>query len=145
MAYYKIEDNTLTAIGNAIRSKNGSTNTMTPAEMATAIENISNGATSVATCSVSFKYKTFNGFTIYQTPSGWTAHYGSSAKTIDNIIVGSSIFIVADKSSSYSIDYISTSNSTNGKLEQSVLQDSSSAATYVVINGDVTLTINGKW
>lgn len=59
---------------------------MTPAEMATVIGNISSKVSSVTTCSVSFRYKTFNGFTIYQTTSGWTAYYGSSEKTIDDIV-----------------------------------------------------------
>lgn len=144
MSYYKIQDKTLTAIGDAVRSKTGLTNAMTPQELVTAINNIESSA-SPLTCSVSFKYKNFNGYTIYQTSSGWTSYYGSTAKTVNNILVGSVVFIVADKSNSYTLNSISTSNSSNGKTEHNVIQDSSSIATYIIINGDVTITINGNW
>lgn len=43
MAKYFIQEETLTAIGNAIRSKTGGTETLTPAEMVTAIESIETG------------------------------------------------------------------------------------------------------
>lgn len=145
MNYYKIQDTTLTAIGDAVRAKTGQTNLMTPSELATAINNIESSTSAVQVCAVSFKYKTFNGYIIYQTPSGWDTAYGSSAKTINNIIVGSAVFVVADKTNSYQINSISVSNSTNGKVEHNVIQDSSQVATYIVINGDVTITITGSW
>ena len=43
MSEYMIQGDTLTAIGDAIRAKTGDTATMTPAQMATAIEGISTG------------------------------------------------------------------------------------------------------
>lgn len=49
--FYKIEDTALTAIGNAIRSKTGGEDLLTPAEMVTAIEGIH--LPSVMTLSVS--------------------------------------------------------------------------------------------
>lgn len=42
MAYYLIEDSTLTDIGNAIREKTGKTNMMSPSVMANEIRNINN-------------------------------------------------------------------------------------------------------
>ena len=48
MAKYSIEDSTLVAIGDAIREKNGTTETMTPAEMAEAISAIEAGGNSEA-------------------------------------------------------------------------------------------------
>lgn len=45
MSKYAIEDSTLVAIGDAIRDKNGTTDTYTPAEMATAIGAIETGIT----------------------------------------------------------------------------------------------------
>lgn len=44
MAKYVIDDSTLIAIGDAIREKNGTSETMTPAEMATAISAIETGS-----------------------------------------------------------------------------------------------------
>lgn len=43
MANVLVQDTSLTAIANAIREKNGSTNTYKPAEMATAIQALSSG------------------------------------------------------------------------------------------------------
>ena len=48
MAKYSIEDSTLVAIGDAIREKSGTTETMTPSEMATAISAIEAGGNSEA-------------------------------------------------------------------------------------------------
>lgn len=47
MAMKLINESSLVAIGDAIRAKNGSSNTYSPAEMATAISNISSGGESI--------------------------------------------------------------------------------------------------
>ena len=52
MANVIIDDTHLTSIANAIRSKNGSSDTYTPAQMATAISNISGGGSSSTTLEV---------------------------------------------------------------------------------------------
>ena len=52
MAKVLVSESNLTNIANAIRTKNGSSNTYTPAQMATAIENISTGITPTGSISI---------------------------------------------------------------------------------------------
>lgn len=50
MSEVLIQESTLSAIGNAIRSKTGSSNLMSPAEMVTAIDGIETGGSSIDLC-----------------------------------------------------------------------------------------------
>lgn len=140
---YTIQDTTLIDIADAVREKTGAATDMSPAEMATAIRSIITGGTAApATCTVTLKYNSFTGYTIYQTTSGWISKFSKSSGS-ETIIIGSLIFFVADKSSSYTIDSISVSG--EASRENSIIQDSSSVATYVKVDGDCTITVRGSW
>jgi hypothetical protein len=66
MAKYIIDESTLTALANAIREKTGDSNTLSPAEMVTAIEGISGGKTPI----------TFRFWDSYPDPVECTAELG---------------------------------------------------------------------
>lgn len=97
----------------------------------------------ISTCTVTVNHSSFTGYIVYQTSSGWVSKYASSTTTYTDVIVGSLIFIIADKSLDYSIDSVSLSG--EAVAESAIIQDSSSTATYVTINGDCTIKIYGNW
>lgn len=142
MAEYLIQDTTLSNIATAIRSKTGLTGSLTPGGMVAAISSIETSAP-VSTCTVTVNHSSFTGYIVYQTSSGWISKYVSSTATYTDVIVGSLIFIIADKSLDYSIDSVSLSG--EAVAESAIIQDSSSTATYVTINGDCTIKIYGNW
>lgn len=140
---YLVQENTMIELANAIRDKNGSTAKMTPAAMITAINEleIGGGAAEPETCTVTITAKTFTGHIIYQTTTGWQAKYGSAFSTY-TVLKNSAIFIVVDKNLYSLSGVIVSGNATN---ESAILSDSNQTCTYVIINGDATLTIRGSW
>lgn len=140
---YLVQENTMIELADAIRNKNGSTAKMTPAAMIAAINEleIGSGATEPETCTVTITAKTFTGHIVYQTTTGWQVKYGSTFGTY-TVLKNSAIFIVVDKNL-YSLSGVTVSgNATN---ESAILSDSNQTCTYVIINGDATLTIRGTW
>ena len=77
MSKYAIEDSTLIAIGDAIRSKTGTTNTMSPSEMATAIGTIEGGGSSGGGTGGSSRWESPEGGWTYGT-SPWHGYYTTS-------------------------------------------------------------------
>lgn len=140
---YLVQENTMTELADAIRSKNGSTAKMTPAAMITAINEleIGGGTTEPETCTVTITAKTFTGHVVYQTTAGWQVKYGSTFGTY-TVLKGSAIFVVVDKNL-YSLSGVTVSGDATN--ESAILSDSNQTCTYAIINGDATLTIRGTW
>lgn len=72
MANVLVQDTSLTAIANAIREKNGSTDTYKPAEMATAIQGIQAGGGKLKYLKIQFYNKYLQPFTNENLPKDGT-------------------------------------------------------------------------
>lgn len=143
MALMSIQEETLTAIADAIRTKNASTATMTPAEMVAAIKNLSTDAAAPEMISVAITFKTFTGYFMYYNGSNWTSTYtGSATKTI-SAVKNFPIFICIDRSD-YSLSSIRITSGT-ASTESAFMQDSNSACTYITPSSDCTLVVQGNW
>lgn len=142
--YYYIQDNTLTALGDAIRAKANMSNTMTPAGMIDAINGLEvGGATAPETVSVAITLKTFVGYFMYYDGTQWKSVYsGSTTKTI-TAVKNFPIFVCINKSS-YSISSVRITSGT-ASTESAFMDDSNSACTYFTPSTDCAVTVQGTW
>lgn len=146
MAKYTIEDTTLTNIANAIRTKGGTTATLTPEEMVTAIDAITagGGSTGGGSYPTELYYNAAGGQ--YYGPSNYQPFDVSNATTLTfkyDLNVGSyacpaSMSLYLGYGVNLSSGYYTYKKIDSSTKIQKILSSSSTAVTAVEVTVDVT-------